>query len=402
MIILMLACLCFGHEGPQRLPDGGGSLPAGGPCLDDATRMQIKAQLAETRARLRAEGLLQRRGGTPPLFVWPLVQAPGFFDRSFWGITNFVDQDPAFPDMVLDYAGGARTYDTAGGYNHRGIDIHLWPLSWEMMARDQAQVVAAADGTIIGKVDGEFDQNCQLPSPNPDWNAVYVEHTDGSVTWYGHLKEGSLTDQPVGATVAAGDYLGLVGSSGNSSGPHLHFEVYDAGDALIDPFAGPYNMLNKESWWLEQPDYYQPLLLRLDTHHTPPSIMGRCPEDEIIHRALQFQPEENIYLTAWYRDQLMDVNTDFQLIMPDGQVYSNWSYASPYAHLSTSWWYWYFTLASWAPSGVWTFRADFDGDVVRQYFLVGSCRASYEALLPAWPGGSVLEIVPQALCALGE
>jgi len=403
MMMFLVAWLWFGGDLPERAPDGGGGPPVAAVCMDEAGRQRIKAQLAENRAMLRSQGLLKKpRGAASPLFIWPVAQAPGFFDRSFWGVTNFVDQDPNFPDMLLDYQGGARTYDTTGGYNHRGVDILLWPLSWEMMDRDQAQVVAAAAGVIIGKDDGNFDRNCQLPSPNPNWNAVYVEHADGSVTWYGHLKNGSLTPKPVGAAVAEGEYLGLVGSSGNSSGPHLHFEVYDAMDNLIDPYAGPFNTLNVSSWWQDQLDYYEPLLLRLETHHAPPMVAGFCPEDEVINREIQFQPNEMIYLSAWYRDQLIDVNTDFMLIQPDGQTYSSWSFASTFEHLSTSWWYWFFTLASWAPSGVWTFQADFDGDIVRREFLVGSCRAEYEALLAAWPDNSVLDIVPQVLCSISD
>jgi len=402
MMLLLIAWLWSGGHLPARAPDGGGGPPSISTCLDETSRQQIKARLAENRTMLREQGLLGVARGASPLFIWPIEQAPGFHDRSIWSVTNFVDQDPNYPNMLLDYQGGTRTYDTTGGYNHRGIDILLWPLSWEMMDRDQAQVVAAAPGTIIGKDDGHFDRSCQLPSPTPEWNAVYVEHDDGSVAWYGHLKNGSLTSIPVGGTVAEGEYLGLVGSSGNSTSPHLHFEVYDGMDNLIDPYAGPFNMLNVESWWQDQLEYYEPLLLRLETHHSPPSISGFCPEDEVINREIQFQPEQMIYLSAWYRDQLIDVNTDFMLIQPDGQTYSEWSFASSYDHLSASWWYWFFTLASWAPSGVWTFQADFDGDIVRREFLVGSCREEYETLLVGWPDHSVLEIVPQVLCAISD
>jgi murein DD-endopeptidase MepM/ murein hydrolase activator NlpD len=403
MLVLLMACLWLGGDPSERIPDGGGPAPVTAICLDEAARLRIKSQLEENRAMLRAQGLLgETRGGASPLFIWPVVQAPGFYDRSFWAVTNFVDQDPNYPDMVLDYNGGTRTYDTTGGYNHRGIDIRLWPISWEMMDREQVQVVAAAPGTIIGKYDGNFDRSCQLPSPMPDWNAVYVEHDDGSVTWYGHLKNGSVTPLPIGSTLAEGEYIGLVGSSGNSTSPHLHFEVYDAMDNLIEPYAGPFNMLNTESWWQDQKNYYEQKLLRLETHHSPPSISGFCPEDEVINREVQFQPEQNIYLSAWYRDQLMDVNSEFMLIQPDGQTYSSWSYASPYEHLSVAWWYWFFTLASWAPPGVWTFQANFDGDIVRREFLVGSCHAEYEALLVGWPDNNVQEIVPNALCAISE
>lgn len=61
--------------------------------------------------------------------------------------------------------------------------------------------------------------------------AVIVEHTDALQTLYGHLSE-VLVD--VGAEVRAGDAIGLMGSSGRSTAPHLHFEVRRAGEP-IDP-----------------------------------------------------------------------------------------------------------------------------------------------------------------------
>jgi murein DD-endopeptidase MepM/ murein hydrolase activator NlpD len=57
-----------------------------------------------------------------------------------------------------------------------------------------------------------------------------VQHADGAVTTYNHLSEVLATPGPV----AAGDVLGRVGSTGHSTGPHLHFEVRVA-DVPVDP-----------------------------------------------------------------------------------------------------------------------------------------------------------------------
>jgi murein DD-endopeptidase MepM/ murein hydrolase activator NlpD len=51
---------------------------------------------------------------------------------------------------------------------------------------------------------------------------VKIKHEDGTYSFYAHLS--SKTVQP-GAKVAAGRLIGFVGSTGNSTGPHLHFEV---------------------------------------------------------------------------------------------------------------------------------------------------------------------------------
>jgi hypothetical protein len=62
-------------------------------------------------------------------------------------------------------------------------------------------------------------------------NLVVIEHADGLHTWYGHS---SVILKQSGEWVNAGDNIALVGSTGNSTGPHLHFEVRIRGEA-VDP-----------------------------------------------------------------------------------------------------------------------------------------------------------------------
>lgn len=62
-------------------------------------------------------------------------------------------------------------------------------------------------------------------------NAVFINHGNGVQTRYAHM---SRFGTRVGANVNAGDVIGYVGSTGNSSGPHLHFEVWING-AAVDP-----------------------------------------------------------------------------------------------------------------------------------------------------------------------
>ena len=68
-------------------------------------------------------------------------------------------------------------------------------------------------------------------------NYVVLEHIgdDGSTfyTLYGHLTNGSI-QVTVGETVEQGRVLGIMGSTGNSTGPHLHFEIRINGEA-VDP-----------------------------------------------------------------------------------------------------------------------------------------------------------------------
>lgn len=91
-----------------------------------------------------------------------------------------------------------------------------------------AEVVAAADGKVLVAVDGVPDNepgdmdNTLVPG-----NVISIEHVAGEYAHYCHLKPGSLRVKP-GDSVKAGQVIGLLGNSGNSSEPHLHFHVQDS------------------------------------------------------------------------------------------------------------------------------------------------------------------------------
>ena len=63
-------------------------------------------------------------------------------------------------------------------------------------------------------------------------NTVVVQHSDGTQTRYAHLASIHVS---VGQSVTAGQHIGDVGSTGNSTGPHLHFEVMDSQGNFMDP-----------------------------------------------------------------------------------------------------------------------------------------------------------------------
>ncbi|SOD62444.1 Peptidase family M23 [Streptomyces zhaozhouensis] len=63
---------------------------------------------------------------------------------------------------------------------------------------------------------------------------IIVEQEDGNEVWYCHLSSMSVS---AGAEVTTGDVIGRVGSTGNSSGPHLHMEVRPSGGDAIDPLS---------------------------------------------------------------------------------------------------------------------------------------------------------------------
>ncbi|MEU9285906.1 M23 family metallopeptidase [Streptomyces sp. NPDC048275] len=112
---------------------------------------------------------------------------------------------------------GLSAYYGQAGINwmsvHTGIDF---PVSYG------TAVMAATDGTVRTQWNSAYG------------NMVIVTGTDGTETWYCHLSSYNVAS---GTTVKAGDTIAFSGNSGNSTGPHLHFEVRPAGGSAIDPLA---------------------------------------------------------------------------------------------------------------------------------------------------------------------
>ena len=234
----------------------------------------------------------------PPLLQFPLRRGISNTHPGIHSISNFVDLDGNHPDSLLDYACGERTYDT-DTFDHNGIDINSSLFPWLTMANDGLVVIAAADGTIVERHDGEPDQQCAFDD-SADANLIILEHDDGSITIYAHMKEGTVTARKVGDRVEAGDYLGVAGSSGLSTGPHLHLGTHDSAGDLIEPHAGTCNDLNPDTWWAEQEDYHVKTINAVRTHsafpETPP-----CPQLEVPHFKDQFDAADTIFMSAFVR-----------------------------------------------------------------------------------------------------
>jgi murein DD-endopeptidase MepM/ murein hydrolase activator NlpD len=151
-------------------------------------------------------------GTTPPVILqWPLqtpVPISSFFDHG----GPFLTRD--MPAGIVTYWGHNET-DMAFAYNgHDG---------WDYAAAPPDPVLAAAAGTVIFA--GIADDNC-------DTRAVIVDHGDDLRTLYWHLSQITVD---VGQPVIAGAQLGVVGNTGCSKGPHLHFGVQYRGVG-IDPY----------------------------------------------------------------------------------------------------------------------------------------------------------------------
>ncbi len=395
--ILFLICILISttiysfSQTNLRQPTAGGSYKILLDIKDEITPIQrigIVQLLQSNERHLRKDGKLQNnKNPTTTAFEWPLKQALNTNDNGYYGISNYVDENPAYPNQITDYNCGTRSYDLSSGYNHAGTDIFTWPFSWKKMERNAVQIIAAAPGTIIGKSDGNFDQNCSFCTSACNWNAVYIMHADGSVGWYGHLKSGSLTSKLVGESVALGEYLGVVGSSGNSTGPHLHFEVYtnSSYSQLVDPWAGACNNLNGlTSWWANQQPYYVSTLNKVMIHGAAPAT-GNCPSGENTNEKINFVNGETVYLGSYYRDQLNGQQSIHTIYRPDNTVFNTWTQNFT-TYYSASWWYYTTTLPAAAPAGVWRYEILYNGTQKQTaYFSVNSsivevCPNSYNLL----------------------
>ncbi|MEZ4911935.1 MAG: peptidoglycan DD-metalloendopeptidase family protein [Saprospiraceae bacterium] len=358
MFILSLAA--------QEVHQGGGMFESSNhrTCLDELERRNI---ILENIDNMRALGFNMESETNKNQILslgWPLRKSVNLEAPGYYLISNFVDHD--LGNGIRDYDCGNRTYN-----GHKGTDIAIWPYPWYKQAQDHVEVIAAQSGVIINKFDGNNDMSCQLN--NNSWNAIYIRHVDGSVAWYGHLKKNSVTSKAIGQTVAKGEYLGIVGSSGNSTGPHLHFELYQNSSQtiLIDPFGGTCNSLNgNQSWWESQHTYLSPQILDLLIHTCNPYMQDGCPaNNDVLCEAVNIQPSETLRFSANFRQQRRSLTT-YMIKKPDGTIFSSWNHSPPQAYDYGSYWYWTKTLPN-NPQGIWTFEVTHNNETAIKEFNVG-------------------------------
>jgi murein DD-endopeptidase MepM/ murein hydrolase activator NlpD len=170
---------------------------------EDATNTAISVLVAKLEAERAAEAAAAA------------AAAGGGGGGGGGGAAAYANGSFIFPVASYSYISsrfGQRIHPITGELkNHNGMDI----------AADMGTAVYAADGgkVVLAEWYGGYG------------NCIMIDHGNGYKTLYGHL---SYIGVSSGQTVSQGAAIGQVGSTGNSTGPHLHFEVYLNG-SRIDP-----------------------------------------------------------------------------------------------------------------------------------------------------------------------
>jgi Peptidase family M23 len=245
--------------------------------------------------------------------ILPIACTP----RTDCWVLKHVDHDPG--PGARDYMCGALT-----GGGHKGTDIALRDLS-AMAAGVEVRAAAAGvvDALRDDMADVSVDQIGRAAIAGKECgNGIRLAHGDGWTTWYCHLRRGSLMIKQ-GDRVVAGQPLALVGLSGDTSFPHLHFDVRHR-DRPIDPFVGVVPAADcgpgAQSLWAPMVGAalrYQPILL------TDAGFATAAPQKEDVRQGwhrLPALPVTSPALVLWveaYWVQPGDQVT-FRLRRPDG------------------------------------------------------------------------------------
>lgn len=259
-------------------------------------------------------------------FIQPITKTA----NDDWAINNYADIDPR-TGSAADYRLGPYQYD-----GHDAIDAGPWGFD----VQDQGlPLVAAADGVIID-IDGGTNFDRETSINNRPWNAVYVDHGNGWVTQYGHIAANTITVK-IGDAVKAGDVIGLMGSSGNSTGSHIHYTAFYRGCQVEAGFA-------PNSYWVNPLPYggdVSPFAFASGiSNYDPGSDIGESP---VAVTSVPSSTNGTDILYFWMQTYGLSNNDvlTWKYYRPNGTLAFSNTFTLT-ADYRFSWWYWSRTLSS--------------------------------------------------------
>ena len=295
---------------------------------------------------------------TPLLSFYP--QAGTLGEDLF--VANHVDLQDG--PGILDFACSHDTYD-----GHTGQDTGI--RSFREVAIG-VPVFAALDGRVFSiqfAVGGDLNWGATVSRFD---NHIILDHGGGVYTIYGHLARRSIKLKK-GQWIPAGAQIGLTASSGNSSGPHLHFTVQSQG-AIIEPFAG--ECRPGSSGWSNQPVLDRAAYVGNVTLSAKP-FSGRrdIPYDEAVRTGTFVRGVRDVYVRVELRNWRGGAGT-INVTRPDGSVAATVGVVAPnfqYGWTKTR------LRLDLAQLGGWTLRYSLDGTVLAEapFDVVATARQAH-------------------------
>jgi|GEM_PF-1094623 len=143
-------------------------------------------------------------------------------DLKFPAVTEILQKD--YTPSILPIS------DTKKVRLSSGFGMRIHPITEEKKLHHGADFAAPKGTPVIATADGKVIE--VKFEKNGYGHFILIEHGDQYKTRYAQLSE---TEVKVGHTVSKGQQIGKVGSSGQSTAPHLHYEVIKAGEGFVDP-----------------------------------------------------------------------------------------------------------------------------------------------------------------------
>jgi len=277
-----------------------------------------------------------------------------------WIIVNYVDWDTV---GIFDHNCGSKTYD-----GHQGTDYTLQSF---VRMEEGVNVLAAANGIVTFVKDGLFDEETTSNPAKGLGNYIAIRHENDYYSYYGHLKTNSILVE-VGDEVLMSDVIAQVGSSGNSTDPHLHFELWYDSLYVVDPYGG--NCGNQESLFFNPEEYKEELAV----WDSGISLSNDLSLDDLRFRNLSLEKpfmidtdsDSDLYYWVQLYGIREGIEIKFEWYTPTNELWFEFD-----INADQDYWYayyWTYIFHDNLVPGAWNVRMLYDGEEInRETFQVG-------------------------------